>query len=183
MYSYTINHSCTLANSHSHRSHLRPFSYRKSFYRRRHLRLLARRISKIELQLELNSVCEETTVQQSRLSLKQLQRRVERIEHHLKKENQQVKVILSPKHCLKLLLPEAKNWQVIGTLLGVPETILDNIEADHPGNCQQCVRKMIKSWLNQVDPPPSWKNLTDAVHEVNPSLARKIMNCAANAAD
>lgn len=143
--------------------------------------MLARRISKIECQLKLN--CEETTVQQSRLTLKQLQRRVERIEHHLKKENQQAKATLSTKHCLKLLLPEAKNWQVIGSLLGVPETILDQIEADHPGNCQQCVRMMIKSWLKQVDPPPTWKGLAEAIDEVNPNLAKKIMNCAAGATE
>ena len=179
MYSYAINHSCTLAYSRSH--HSRPFSSRKSFYRRRHVRSLARRISKIERHLKLN--CEETTAQQSRLSLKQLQHRVERIEHHLKKRNQQAKVSLSPKHCLKFLLPEAKNWQIIGTLLDIPETILDRIEADHPSNCQQCVREMIKHWLKQVDSPPSWKDLAEAVHEVNPSLAKTIMNCTTIATD
>ena len=141
--------------------------------------MLARRICKIERQLKLN--CEETTVQQSRLSLKQLQRRVERIEHHLKKQNQQAKVELSTKHCLKFLLPEAKNWQIIGTLLDVPEQILDRIEEDHSDNCLKCVRKMIKNWLKQVDPPPSWKDLADAVHNFNPSIAKKIMNCTENA--
>ena len=173
---YVTNHSCTSAFFRS-----RPFSSRRTFFRRRHIRLLARRISKIEHQLKLN--CEETATQQSRLSLKQLQRRVERIEYHLKKQRKQAEVSLSHKHCLKLLLPEARNWQVIGTLLDIPERVLDRIEADYPGNCQQCVREMIKSWLNQVDPPPTWKDLADAVHEVNPSLAKKIMNCTANAAN
>ena len=137
--------------------------------------MLARRISKIEHQLKLTG--EVSTIQQSKLSLKQLQRRVERIEHHLKKEKQEAKVTLSPENCLRLLLPEAKNWQIIGTLLDIPEQILDQIEANHPGSCKQCVRAMIKSWLKQVDPPPSWKNLADAVDHVNPSLAKKIVSC------
>ena len=124
--------------------------------------------------------CEETTVQQSRLSLKLLQRRVERIEHHLKKQNQQAKVTLTVKNCLKLLLPEAKNWQIIGTLLEIPEEVLDQIEADHPSNCHLCVRKVIKAWLKQVDPPPSWKNLAEAVCEFNPSLAKKIIDTTVN---
>lgn len=122
--------------------------------------------------------CEETTVHQSRVSLKQLQHRVEKIEHHLKKQNQQAKVTLTVKNCFKLLLPEAKNWQIIGTLLDIREEVLDQIEADHPSNCHLCVRKVIKTWLKQVDPPPSWKNLAEAVREFNPSLAKKILDTA-----
>ena len=76
--------------------------------------------------------------------------------------------------CLKFLLPEAKNWVIIGTLLDIPETVLDQIEADHPGDCRACVREMIKSWLKQVN-PPSWKDLAEAVDIVNPHLAKKIL--------
>jgi hypothetical protein len=126
--------------------------------------------------LKLN--CEETTIQQSRISLKQLHRRVERIERHLKKKNQQAKLPLTLKHCLKLLLSEAKNWKIIGTFLDIPEGDLDRIEADNPGNCQLCVREVIKTWLKQVDLPPSWKNLAEAIRELNPSLAKKIIGCA-----
>ena len=122
----------------------------------------------------------ETIIQQSRVSLKGLQRRVKRIEHHLKKQNQlKTEVELSTKNCLKLLLPEAKNWQNIGTLLEIPEEILDRIEAEYPSSCHLCVREMIKAWIKQVDPPPSWKNLAEAVREFNPSLAKKIIDTAA----
>ena len=169
---HVTNYSCTLA--YYSRSH--PSSSRRSFYPRRHVRALERRIKEIECRLKLN--CEETTVQQSRVSLKQLQRRVERIEHHLKKQNQEAKVKLSTKNCLKLLLPEAKNWQIIGSLLEIPEELLDQIEADHPSNCQLCVRQVIKAWLKQVDPSPSWKNLAEAVHVLNPSLTKKILDTA-----
>ena len=170
MNSHVTNYSCTLAYSRFH-----PSSSRRS-YCRRHLRTLERKIRKFEYQLKLN--CEETTAQQSQLSLKQIRRRVERIEHHLKKQNQQTKVKLSTKNCLKLLLPEARNWQIVGSLLEIPEEILDRIEADHPSNCHLCVREVIKAWLKQVDPPPSWKNLAEAVRVLNPSLAKKILDTA-----
>ena len=133
--------------------------------------------------MKLNSICEETTVEQSRLSLKQLRHRVERIERHLNKKKQQAKVKLSTKQCLKFLLPEARKWHNIGIMLDVPETTLEQIEADYPGDCQQCVREMIKSWLKQVNPPPTWKDLVDAVQIINPSLATKIMNCTTIATD
>jgi hypothetical protein len=132
--------------------------------------------------LNLNQ-CEGRPIPQSRLSLKQIQRRVERIERHLKKQNKQAKLELSTKNCLKFLLPEAKNWHNIGIMLGIPEQILEQIEADYPGDCQQCVREMIKSWLKQVDPRPNWKDLAEAVQVINPQLGRRIMNSATNAAD
>ena len=90
--SYVANHSCTLAYSRFH-----PSSSRRS-YCRRHLRTLERKIRKFEYQLKLN--CEETTAQQSQLSLKQIRRRVERIERHLKKQSQQAKVKLSICSCV-----------------------------------------------------------------------------------
>ena len=95
-------------------------------------------------------------------------------------QNQQAKK-LSTKNCLKFLLPEAKHWHNIGIMLEVPEKTLEQIEADYHSDCQQCVREMIKSWLKQVDPPPSWEDLAEAVNEFNPSLARKIRECAATA--
>jgi BMFP domain-containing protein YqiC len=109
------------------------------------------------------------------LSLHQLKRRVEKLE---KKSNrsQQTKPKLST--CLKFLLLEAKHWHNIGSLLEISEQTLEQIEADYPGDCQQCVREMIKSWLKQVDPPPSWKDLAEAVQIINPDLAKKILNCA-----
>ena len=109
------------------------------------------------------------------LSLHQLKRRVEKLEKKRNK-NQQTKPKLST--CLRFLLPEAKHWHNIGSLLEISETTLEQIEADYPGDCQQCVREMIKSWLKQVDPPPSWKDLAKAVEIINPCLAKKILNCA-----
>ena len=172
---YVIKCSRILAYS---RPHSLPFPPQRSNYCHRHVRLLARKISKIEHKLKLN--CEETT---SRLTLKQLQRRVERIERHLKEQNQPPKVALSVKHCLKLLLPEAKNWHNLGIMLDIPETTLEQIEADYPGDCRQCLREMIKSWLKQINPPPSWKDLAEAANDVNPNLARKVRKYALNATD
>jgi hypothetical protein len=72
------------------------------------------------------------------LSLHQLKRRVEKLEKKRNK-NQQTKPKLSI--CLKFLLPEAKHWHNIGSLLEVSEQTLEQIEADYLGDCQQCVRK------------------------------------------
>ena len=107
------------------------------------------------------------------LSLQQLKQRVEKLEKKNKSQNQRTTPKLSTS--LKFLLPEAKHWHNIGSLLEIPEPTLEQIEA---GDCQQCVREMIISWLKQVDPPPSWKDLADAVQVINPCLAKKILNCA-----
>ena len=130
---------------------------------------LNRRISRLEHKVDYVDTDTE-------LSLHQLKRRVEKLEKKSNK-NQQTKPKLST--CLKFLLPEAKHWHNIGSLLEISETTLEQIEADYPGGCQQCVREMIKSWLKQVNPPPSWKDLAKAVWIIgNPCLAKKILNCA-----
>ena len=59
--------------------------------------------------------------------------------------------------------------------MGLSESSLEQIECDYPGRCQDCVREMIKSWLKQVEPQPTWKGLAEAVGVVNPSLSRKIV--------
>ena len=152
-----------------------PFPPRKSLYRRK-LTSLSRKIKKLERQLD----CEipETRSREAKLSLKQLQQRVDRLEKKLRSKNQQDSLALCTKSCLKFLLSEAKHWHNIGILLAVPESTLEQIETDYPGDCQQCVREMIKSWLKQVDPPPSWKDLAQAVSTVNPNLAKKITKSA-----
>ena len=106
---------------------------------------------------------------------KQLKQRLERLEKKIESRNQLIKPKLSI--CLRFLLPEARHWHNIGTLLEIPEPTLEQIETDYPGDYQQCVREMIKSWLKQVNPPPSWKSLADAVQTINPCLAKKILKC------
>ena len=108
------------------------------------------------------------------MTLKQLKRRVEIIERKVRR-NQETDTKLSNKSCLKFLLPEAKHWHNIGILLGVSEQTLEQIESDYPSSCTECVREMIKSWLKQVEPKPTWKDLAEAVQVVNPSLSKKIL--------
>ena len=146
---------------------------RKSLYYQKLLILLNKRIKKLEHKLD----CGDADAPKSKLSLKHLKQRVERLEKKVKNQSQHLQLKLST--CLKFLLPEARHWHNISTLLEVPEPTLEQIGAVYPGDCQQCVREMIKSWLKQVDPPPSWKNLAEVVHEINPSLAKKILNYAA----
>ena len=99
---------------------------------------------------------------------------MEKLENQVKRR-QQESTKLSTRTCLKFLLPEAKNWHNIGVLLGLSESTLEQIECDYPGRCQDCVREMIKSWLKQMEPQPTWKDLAEAVGVVNPSLSKKIV--------
>lgn len=103
------------------------------------------------------------------------------MERKLKSKTQQGSLQLSTRSCLRFLIPEAKHWHNIGVLLGVPDLTLESIEEHYSSDSQHCVREMLKSWLKQTDPPPSWKDLADAVKLYNPSLANKIVNSAVNA--
>ena len=51
--------------------------------------------------------------------------------------------------------------------------VLDKIQSDEEG-VEDCLREMLSQWLNQVDPPPTWKDLADAVDAVDPKKAKEI---------
>ena len=89
-------------------------------------------------------------------------------------KNRQNSHQLSTRTCLKLLLPIAADWQNIGVFLNISDSDLKQIESDYSGRCRDCVREMIRRWLKQVNPAPSWKNLAEAVEEIDPSIAERI---------
>ena len=79
------------------------------------------------------------------------------------------------KDVFRLLLPLASSWKNIGVLLGLSEDILDQINHDEQG-VQNCLRKTVSCWLKQVNPPPRWKDLADAVDNIDPLKAQEIRN-------
>ena len=166
------------SNSRNKSAYRPPFSSQKTSLRRQ-LFLLSRKIKKLERRLDCQVA--ESSSQKVKLSLKQLQQRVDRLERKLRSKTQQGSLQLSTRSCLRFLIPEARHWHNIGILLGVPELTLESIEERYSGDSQHCVREMIKSWLKQTDPPPSWKELSDAIELYNPSLSKKIVKSAVNA--
>ena len=71
------------------------------------------------------------------------------------------------------LLPLAFHWKTIGTLLDIPQHVLNRIQRDESG-VNDCLRVMLSEWLKQVDPPPRWKDLADAVDDVDKQKAKEI---------
>ena len=61
----------------------------------------------------------------------------------------------------------ACEWKRLGVRLKIPVTTLDTIAADHSHKSQDCLLEMLREWLKQqVDPPPSWANIVDAVESL-----------------
>ena len=52
---------------------------------------------------------------------------------------------------LKELKLVASKWENLGIMLGIDSGFLDNISADNPKNCDNCLREMLKVWLKQVE--------------------------------
>ena len=67
------------------------------------------------------------------------------------------------KDLIKELLTKASDkWENIGILLGIEPGRLNGIKASE-NLSQNCLREMLKIWLNRVSPPPSWAAIADAV--------------------
>ena len=81
---------------------------------------------------------------------------------------------------LKISLSLASEWKNLGVFLTIDKGTLDNIEYKYSG-ASDCLREMFYTWLQQVDPPPSWQALADAVELLDPAVAEKIRTTYCNA--
>ena len=86
----------------------------------------------------------------------------------------------SQKPSLKLLMRNLKNvaafWEDLGIELDVNDGELKCIKTDNHGNCKSCLRELLRTWLNRVDPEPTWEAIAKAVENGTPdqALASKI---------
>lgn len=71
-----------------------------------------------------------------------------------------------------LLLPLASEWENIGLCLRL-DKFQDSIMASAT-TAPSCLRETLKLWLNRVDPPPTWKELAEAVEPFDSDIAAKI---------
>ena len=72
---------------------------------------------------------------------------------------------------LKDLLKElyckaADKWEDIGILVDVDQGKLNSIKSSHGNQSEACLREMLKIWVTQVDPSPSWIILIEALENL-----------------
>ena len=66
------------------------------------------------------------------------------------------------KDLLKELYRVSDKWYNIGILLGIDPRKLDIIKTTE-NNPHDCLREMLRIWLNEIFPPPSWAAIADAI--------------------
>ena len=74
---------------------------------------------------------------------------------------------------LRKLLPLSSRWKTIGALLEIPTHVLDKIQSNEEG-VEGRLQEMLSEWLKQVDPAPTWKDLADAVDDLDKKKAKEI---------
>jgi hypothetical protein len=67
------------------------------------------------------------------------------------------------KGLLRELRRVANEWEDIGIELDIEEGQLRQIKSDNAGECNACLREMLRAWLSRVAPPPSWSAMADAL--------------------
>ena len=66
-------------------------------------------------------------------------------------------------------------WEDIGLQLQLRPGLLEIIKKDNPLDCRACLKEMLKEWMKQVEPPPSWPAIITAIKTCGyRSLARKL---------
>ena len=74
---------------------------------------------------------------------------------------------LSLMKCLKVLQTISHQWMEIGIRLRIEIGRLHQIEKEGNGDCQLCLRYMLRVWLSRDDPPSSWAQLADALDNMH----------------
>ena len=75
---------------------------------------------------------------------------------------------------MKILLPLASDWKTIGILLNLKIDILEKIQNEERKENNRLL-VMLSQWTkHQIEPPPTWEILSNAVKTVNPLIAKLI---------
>lgn len=71
--------------------------------------------------------------------------------------------------------PVASDWDRIALLLKIPAAQRRNIQRDKNHSCESCLGEMLDIWVQQTSPPPSWKDLAEALDtEEHTKLAKAV---------
>lgn len=71
------------------------------------------------------------------------------------------------------LAPLASDWEDIGIDLKIDDGTLANIKQEQQ-QMRGRLREMLRTWLKQVDPQPTWTAIVEAVELIDPSHAQKL---------
>ena len=66
----------------------------------------------------------------------------------------------------KKLFKVADKWENIGILLGIDSDKLNAVRKVENSSSQDCLREMLKLYLKQVKPPPTWSAVADVLETV-----------------
>lgn len=72
------------------------------------------------------------------------------------------------------LLPVAAKWENIGTVVKIKSDKLDNIKKENNNSQHDCLREMLKTWVKQVNPSPTWCAMADALEKLELESARTL---------
>ena len=71
----------------------------------------------------------------------------------------------------------ADRWEDIGVMLRIPDGSLSQIKTDNGSNCSSCMREMLRFYLRQVAPSPSWEAVAAALESLGLSDTAERIRC------
>lgn len=78
----------------------------------------------------------------------------------------------------KILIPIAHKWKEIGESLSLSSEALDKIKIEYKCKPDQCLREMLREYLEQGASLPSWDDIVSAVKEYSSQVAKSIIKRA-----
>lgn len=75
--------------------------------------------------------------------------------------------------CFQKLLPLAANWENVGCLLNIPNSVLKQIRHNEE-RAQDRLREMLNTWLENTKSPHTWEALAKAVEPFDQGMAEEL---------
>ena len=71
------------------------------------------------------------------------------------------------KYLMKELHPKVSDkWDDVGIELEVDDRLLIQIRKDYPGDSKQCLKEVLREWLQTNNPPPSWEAIAQVMADI-----------------
>ena len=71
------------------------------------------------------------------------------------------------KYLMKELHPKVSDkWDDVGIELEIDDRLLIQIRKDYPGDSKQCLKEVLREWLQINNPPPSWEAIAQVMADI-----------------
>ena len=69
-----------------------------------------------------------------------------------------------------MVITWAPQWKQLGRQLNIDQNLINILQHNHNGDCEECCTRMLEAWLEQSKTDTTWKRLISAIDNLRIDL-------------